>query len=272
MPPISRIQVTEVGLAGTVAALVRHARITIGWSQATLAERMHVSQAKVWRLETAQVGSLDLHSIDRAFDALGLRAVLEVEARHLADRGEQRDVVHARLVGAIAERLRRAGWLVETEVRTGARGPTGWIDVLAYRAADGALLVIEVKTQLLDAGALLRQISFYEREASFAAGRLGWRPAVVRGVVLGLDSVEVAEAIDRNRELLAPAFPGAVPGLSTWLVTPGSPPPAGRTLALVDLARRRGPGLLRSPLGGRRSQAAYRDYAAAAELIRRRRT
>jgi transcriptional regulator with XRE-family HTH domain len=264
MPPIVRVQVSEAGLAGAISALLKNTRLEIGWSQAHLADRMAVSQAKVWRMESGRAGALDLHSIDLAFGALGLRASLDVEGRHLEVRREQRDLVHAQLVAVIAGRLRRAGWVVATEVKTGRKGPTGWIDILAFRASDGALLVIEVKTAVVDAGEILRQVTFYEREAIHAARREGWQPAVVRSALLFLDSADAASALTRNRDLLGPSFEGAPASLQAWLTTPGSPPPSERTLAMVDLARRRGPGLLRTPCSGRRSAYAFADYAAAA--------
>lgn len=264
-----RVPVSAGTLISVVGALVRETREAIGWSQAELGERTGTSQTKVWRVERMRPGALDLATLDSLLSALGLRMTLEVGGWHLRDRAEQRDVVHAALVQAFARRLRRSGWIVHTEVPIGREAPTGWIDLLAFREQDAALLIGEIKSRIDDIGGLQRQVDRYDREAVWAARRLGWQPEVARLAVVCLDSVEVAEAARFNRGILAPAFPGEPGALDAWLRGTGGPPPAGRTLAMIDLAPRRGPALLQTPLAGRRRAApAYTGYAEAAEVLR----
>ena len=85
--------------------------------------------------------------------------------------------VHAQVNGTVARRLERCGWRTATEVLDRRRTtPRGWIDLLAFREADRALLVEETKTDIPDMGGLQRSVAFYERTALSAARRLGWRP------------------------------------------------------------------------------------------------
>ncbi len=267
MSPLARIPLLPGTLNERVAELVRTTRTAIGWSQDELADRALTSQTKIWRIEHTLAGAADLETLDRVLTQLGLRVTLEIEGRHLAQRVEQRDIVHALLVGALASRLRRAGWLVASEVATGSRAPTGWIDLLAFREADAALLMSKVKAAIPDVGGLQRQVRFYEREAVWAARREGWQPATTASLVACLDSAEVADVLTRNRSLLAAEFPGNPVGLEAWLLSPNAPRPRPRTMAAIDLAHRRRPGLRRTALTGRRSAPVYGDYAAAARSL-----
>ena len=256
------------GLPSAVATLVRDARSTIGWSQRELAARVGTSQTKIWRIERADPGALDAATLDRVLSALGLRSTLEVEGHHLADRREQRDRVHARLMAAMAGRLHRRGWAVVTEVPIGGGAPRGWVDLVAYRAADAAMATFELKTDLPDIGGLQRQVDWYERAAPWVARRLGWRVERFASAVICLDTQAVADRLDEHRWLLRPAFPGEGRVLAAWLEKPTSPPPQGRAIAVTDLAARRGLGLRWSRLEGRRGRPAYRDYAEVAGLVR----
>lgn len=270
MTPIVRMPLAPATLRSVVGELVRDTRLVIGWSQRELADLAHVSRAAVWRLETNQKAGVDLDVIDGVLHELGLRITLEVEGQHVAARRGQRDLVHSRLVARLAARLRRLGWLVATEVPTGPSAPTGWIDILAFRAADNALLVIEVKTTIPDAGDLLRQVSRYEREATWAAQRQGWQPTTTRVAVVVLDTAEVREALDGNRDLLGTAMPGDPRVLEAWIHAPvGSP--GLRTIVASDFRKRRAPGLFPTVLGGRRAAPAYVDYAAVAAALTARR-
>ncbi|HEY5436751.1 MAG TPA: helix-turn-helix transcriptional regulator, partial [Candidatus Limnocylindrales bacterium] len=184
-------QYLELGRRGFVpqlADVVSEARRLIGWSQRELAHRAQTSQATIWRIERGRSEHLDLLATERVLTALGIRATLQLDARHLEDRRRQQDAVHARINGYIARRLERDAWRPATEVPIGDGVPRGWIDILAFRDADSALLVEESKTEIPDFGALQRSLAFYQREAPFVARRLGWKPRRVVVLVAALDS------------------------------------------------------------------------------------
>ena len=250
---------------------MRDARLEIGWSQDELAVRTGTSQTMIWRIEHGDPRALNLAVIDGVMSALGLRTTLEVEGRHLADRADQRDPVHAALASAVAGRLRRCGWQVASEVPTGRGAPTGWIDLLGYRSRDAALAIVELKADLPDIGGLQRQVTWYEREAPFAARRLGWLPASAAVIVVCLDTDAVARSLRDHRGLLASSFPGDVATVSAWLRDPAAPPPSARTLAVTDLAPHRGLALGSAGLHGRAPAPSYRDYAEAAGVLSARR-
>ncbi len=268
--PTSVIDLGRRAFAPHLADVGREARQLIGWSQRELADRARTSQATIWRVETGAARHLDLLAVERVLAALGIRASLQLDARHLADRYRQRDAVHARLTGYVARRLERTGWRTVTEVPLGDDPPRGWIDLLAFRAADAALLVEETKTEIPDFGALQRSVAFYEREAWTAARRLGWSPRRSAVLVAALDSVALGHRLADNRDLVVRAFPAGIGDVAAWLSDPAREPPTGWALGMVDAAQRGAAWLRPTLLGSRRRAAAYEDYAdAAARLLRR---
>jgi transcriptional regulator with XRE-family HTH domain len=261
----------DAGFRGTVAGLVRETRELVGWSQRELADRTGTSHTAIWRIETAQSGPLDLAVVERVLASLGLRPSLGIDERHLADRRRQRDGVHGVLNGFLARRLDRlGGWVPPaTEVQVGADVPRGWIDLLAFRPVDRALLVDETKTDIPDMGALQRSVAFYEREAPRVAAALGWRPVRTVVMVLGLDSRAFGRRLADNRDLVTAAFPGDVGRMAEWLADPAASRPRGWTLAVADPAFRGEHWLRPTTLGPRRRPPAYEDYADAARRLLR---
>jgi len=169
----------------------------------------------------------------------------------------------------IVRRLSRLGWQVATEVQIGDPVPRGWIDILGFRPSDAAGLIVEVKGDVPDAGALQRQTSFYARAAHQAAAELGWRPERIAVLVAVLDSETIAARLGANRDLLARSYPGSPAAFDAWLREGGDQP--GATVAAVNPASRAARWLLRTPLSGRQSMPAYRGYADAAAVLRARR-
>lgn len=254
--------------AHQLADSVREARVLIGWTQRELAERARTSQTMVWRVETVRCDRLDLAVVERLLAALGIRASLALDARHLADRQRQRDAVHARIVGYVARRLERAGWHTALEVPLGDGIPRGWIDLLAYREADGSLLIDETKTEIPDFGGLGRSLAFYQREAWAAAARLGWRARRSVVLVTALDTSALAARLVANRDVVIRMFPASVTDLAPWLANAGMRPPDGWAMGTVDPAARGTTWLHQTVLGTRRRRPAYEDYAAAALRLR----
>lgn len=77
----------------------------------------------------------------------------------LASSPAQRDEAHARVVAYGARHLGRTGFALGREVPVGADRVRGWIDLLAVSTALRALVVVECKADLLDVGALERQVA-----------------------------------------------------------------------------------------------------------------
>ena len=263
----TRLALGRRGFAPQLADVVREARLLVGWTQRELATRARTSQASIWRIERGIEQRLDLLVVEGVLEALGIRATLDLDARHLADRRRQRDGVHARLNGYVARRLERLGWQTASEVPLGERAPRGWIDCLAYRPGDRALLVDEIKSDLPDIGALQRSLTFYERDAWAAARAIGWSPRRSVVLLVVLDTAAVARRLADSRDLLTRAFPASIGAFATWLADPAAEAPRGWGIAAVNPVVRGANWLRPTVLDGRRGQPAYADYADAARRL-----
>jgi transcriptional regulator with XRE-family HTH domain len=166
-----------------IGAAVLSARTARGWSQRRLGTEAGISQTMISAIERAALPDLPLPT---AISVL-LAADIEFELRLVPPQRARpivRDRAHARCVAYVARRLARAGFRVATEVEIGQGRWRGFIDVLAYHPLHRLLLVIEVKTEIVDVGGIDRQLGSYERAAWQAARGLGWRPRAPTGVLL----------------------------------------------------------------------------------------
>jgi transcriptional regulator with XRE-family HTH domain len=251
-----------------VAAIVRDAREAGGISMTELGVRSGVSRQMVAAVESAQANpSLDV--IAALFDGLGIDVDLVARGRVMLDRPRRGDAAHAMCSAYVQRRLEAAGWQVAREVRIDDGRYVGWIDLLAFHAPTGTLLVIEVKTQIEDLGAIERSIDWHVRGARRAAERLGWRARAVAAWVTALASDEIEEELRRNRALWESAFPRRAREMA---LTASAPEEIvqGRGLALIDPRSRRRDWLIRARVDGRRSPPPYRGYADFMGHVRRR--
>lgn len=252
-------------LGRTIATTIALTRRRSGWSERELARRLGTNQAAIQRLESADHPLMNVDLASRAIELLGIRMTIDANPLGLADRRDQRDAVHALCCGHVARRLRRDGWDPRAEVEVGDGRSRGWIDVLAYRSADRALLVIEVKTAIVDLGRTLRTLGWYARSAREAAAQFGWRPRTVTPALLVLCTVESDARLAAQRELLRESLRGTAAALAEWSGAPGASEPPPPTVAMIDPRSRRAAWLLATRSDGRRSAAPYEDYRAAAK-------
>ena len=136
----------------------------------------------------------------------------------------------------------------------------GRIDLLGFDATVGRLVVVEVKTELRDAGGLERQVDRYARLCLDVARRRGWRVGEVAVAVLVLATAETDAFLVANREVMAGAFP--IRGRAAIECIFDREPIRGRLLLMLD-PRRRGRRVVgRARVDGRRTPAPYHDYRA----------
>jgi transcriptional regulator with XRE-family HTH domain len=129
--------------------LVRVLRQRARLRQRDLAARAGVSPTYIARLEQGDAGSMRLATLRDVGAELGVRVELDARWRG-GDEDRLLDAGHASLVDAVVGRLRRLGWDVVAEYSFNRYGDRGAVDVLAWHAARRALLIVEVKTKLLD--------------------------------------------------------------------------------------------------------------------------
>jgi transcriptional regulator with XRE-family HTH domain len=245
----------------TIAFAIADLRQAIHWSQAELGNRAGFSQSFVSLVEGGRLSDLTFESATRLLEAMGARLTVGVTAPFLADRELQRDPAHARCATYVAARLKREGFETAMETEVGGDRSRGWIDVLAFHPVTRLLLVIEVKTEIRDLGAIERTLGWYERESWAAARRLGWRPDQVLGCLLLLATQLNEARIADNQAGFSGGFPIRASEIRQAVEGQKTPRRGARAVALIDPRSRRHSWLRPTRFDGRPTPAPYIDYA-----------
>jgi transcriptional regulator with XRE-family HTH domain len=167
--------------------IARMLRVRQRLTQVELARRAGVSRRAVATLERDGARRLPAGTVERILGFLGARVEFNVfwngpELDRMLDAG------HAALGAAVKRRLERWGWMVRVEVSYSRYGERGRIDLVAWHQETGLLLVVELKTDLVDVQALLGTLDAKSRLGRHVAEQLGWRVrAVVPAIVFTED-------------------------------------------------------------------------------------
>lgn len=204
-------------------AVIRELRRRKRWRQRDVGDKAHVSQQLVSLVE---LGRFEAVGLDKARAvAKALDATIELTPRW---RGPELDRLldagHAALVEQVVGALQAVGWEVVVEWTFNHYGERGSIDVVGWREATRTLVVIEVKTRVVDLQDLLAST---DRKARVATKLLpderGWRPrSVGRLLVLPMTST-AHDALRRHGATLASAFQARTRAIRRWLSAPDGP-------------------------------------------------
>jgi len=195
---------------------LRHRR---RWTQAQLAAKVNVSRSVIWRIERGHADRVAVHVLVRIAAALDAR----IDMRLLwQGEGLDRllDARHASLVERVVEILTSSDWEVATEVSFNICGERGSIDVLAFHPATGSLLVIEIKSVVLDMQAMLVGIDRKGRLAR-EIGRERWCEvtSVTRLLVLP-DDQTARRRVVRHGATFRAALPARTVDIRRWIRHP----------------------------------------------------
>jgi len=200
----------------------RAIRLRLGLRQVDVAVRAGVSTAVVWRIEHGRLDEVSLPALLRVAEALEIR--LDLVARW---RGGELDrvlsAVHSAFGESVAKLLLEVDWELRPEVSFSYYGERGIIDVLAWHAPSRALLVIELKTEIVDVGELVGTLDRKRRNARRAAAELGWQPATVSVALLVTDTRTNRRRVASHERTFQAAFPDDTRAFRRWLVAPGRP-------------------------------------------------
>jgi len=203
-----------------VGRLLRLARSRRRLRQADVARIAGVHQGTVSLAERGQLGALTIRTT-RAI-AAALEIGLQFEPRSRGPGLDRlRDAGHAAAVEAVAAELARHGWDVLIEVGFSRYGERGSVDVIGWRATECALLIVEVKTSLVDLQATLGAI---DRKRRIVPGELsrerGWRPTAIGVALVVVDSSTARDVVTRHRSIFDSAFPSRTVAMRHWLESP----------------------------------------------------
>jgi hypothetical protein len=154
---------------------------------------------------------------------------------------------HASLAEAVMARISRTpGWLVRPEVSFGIYGERGVVDILAWHAARRALLVIELKTEIIDVGELLGTLDRKRRLGAAIAEPLGWKPATISAWLIVGEGMTNRRRVDAHAATFRAALPNDGRTARAWLADPS------RELRALTFFSYRPAGTLRSRSGASR--------------------
>jgi transcriptional regulator with XRE-family HTH domain len=210
-----------------IGAALRAVRIRRGWRQADVASRAGVSRALVSVLECGHMDRASLAAVRRVAHALGIRLDLAVRWR-AGDLDRLLNAGHAALHEELARYLGTLpDWPQAPEVSFSIYGERGVIDILAFHPPTGSLLVIELKTELVDLEDLLTAMDRRMRLATTVARQRGWEATSVGCWVVIAEADADRRRVERHRAMLRSAFPANGHDMRAWLRSP-----AGRIAAL----------------------------------------
>ena len=190
------------------------------WRQVDLARRSGVSATLVARIEHGRLGSIPLARLRRVAEALGARIDTMVRWQG-ADLDRLLDARHAAMHESMAGLLGGLdGWQFEPEVSFSIYGERGIIDILAWHPGRRMLLVIELKTEIVDVSGLLGSMDRRRRLARAIGARFGWDAIAVSTWVVIADSRTNRRALATHARVLRAKFPIDGRSMRRWLRVP----------------------------------------------------
>ncbi|MEJ7697509.1 MAG: helix-turn-helix domain-containing protein [Candidatus Limnocylindrales bacterium] len=147
---------------------LRSIRTRKGWRQEDLAMRAGVSRWVVLRIEQGRLGGVPLGKIRAVAGALDARLDSVVRWQG-GDLGRLVSARHARMHELMARFFGDLpGWIAEPEVSFSIYGERGVIDILAWYPTRRILLVVELKTEIVDISEFMATL---DRNAPARGGR-----------------------------------------------------------------------------------------------------
>lgn len=204
----------------SVGNTFRAIRIELRLRQRDVAARASVCQSTVSDLECGRFGALSIDTYCRIADAIGADVRLGPRWRG-AKLDRLIDRRHALLQNEIARLVNGLGWQVGAEMSFNHFGDRGSVDVLAWRADVGALLIVEIKTEIGNLEETLRVLDMKSRVVPVLVGReRNWRPSVVGTVLVLPDATAHRSVVARHSALVSAALPARTCAVRRWLADP----------------------------------------------------
>jgi len=201
-------------------AAIRAIRIRRRLRQVDLAAVAGVTRTTVSKIERGRLEEVGLSAVRAVAAALDIR--VDVVARW---RGGELDRLLGKRHGAMHEALaqsfaRLPEWRLLPEVSFSIYGERGIIDALAWHAATRSLIVIELKSEIVDVQGLLGAVDRYQRLAGRIARDRGLDPLAISVRVVLAEGRTNRRALADHVALLRGRFPVDGRGMGRWLRDP----------------------------------------------------
>lgn len=206
-----------------IGRLVRAVRLRLRMRQIDLARRARVSQSMISRLERGLVAQLRMAELDRICTALGIRLEI-IGTWRGRDAVTVLDSEHAAIVELLVRELISYGWEVLVEHSFNHFGDRGIVDIVAWHAASRTLLIVEVKTLIVDVQNLLGTFNRKVRVVpEMLAAERGWVARTVGRLLVVRGSHPARAAIGRHAATFATELPASTNAARAWLRDPSGP-------------------------------------------------
>jgi len=182
---------------------LRSIRVGKRWRQEDLAARAKVSRWVVMRIEQGRIASMPFGKLRAVATALDARidAVIRWQGGDLSRLVSAR---HARMHEVLARYFQSLpGWIIEPEVSFSIYGERGIIDILAWHPTSRILLVIELKTEIVDVNEMLGALDRKRRLAATIAAERKLNPVAIATWVVVADSSDQPPRGGRSRNRAA---------------------------------------------------------------------
>jgi len=223
---MSRSEATSVTIALVddlaIGRLFREIRLRLDWPQKVVAARARISDGAYSAIERGLFDTVPLGKLRRVAAVLEVRLPLEPRWRGAAvDRILSSR--HAQMTEAVARMLIDAGWEVRPEVSFSHYGERGVVDLVAWHAASRTILLIELKTELVDINDLLAVTDRRRRLAATIVEPFGWVPAAIASWVVVAEGRTNRRRLEKHRSAIRSAFPIDGRSIAGWLKRPEHP-------------------------------------------------
>jgi len=202
-----------------VGSVFRAVRIRRGLTQSQVAAAARVSRSVVSLIERGLFEGTSLRLVRHVADALGISLSLDPRWRG-AQLATLLDERHAATVQAVVKRLMAAGWQALPEHTFNVWGERGAMDILAWHPLRRAVLIVEVKTRLVDLQDVLSKLDRKRRLAPAMAKELGWKPLAPGSVLVLPDATWARHAVARFEATFAASLPARTADIRRWLKRP----------------------------------------------------
>ncbi len=188
-----------------------------------MAARAGVSQSFISLVERGHLDRVSLETLRAVARVLDIR--LDLYARWRGGSLERLlSARHSRLAESVAADFApRDGWRIAPEVSFSIYGERGAIDILAFHVPSRSLLVIELKTEIVDINEMLGTLDRKHRLAAAIARERDWNPvSTSRWLIVSRDRTNLRH-IAAHRAVLRAAFPTDGRAMGQWLRAPHGP-------------------------------------------------
>jgi transcriptional regulator with XRE-family HTH domain len=213
---------------------LKSVRVRLGLTQDEVGIAARTSRFVVGRLERGYLDRVAIATMRSVAAALDIDVDLVVRWNG-GDLGRLINARHAAMHEALAIQFSTMpDWILEPEVSFSVFGERGAIDALAWDAATRSLLVIELKTELVDINDLMATMDRRLRLGTGIAAERGWAADVVACWVAVADGRTNRRTLARHSATLRAKFPRDGHAIRSWLREPSG---SIRALSFMPIER-----------------------------------